>query len=430
MGYLVTAATVTMHAGISAAAAAATDTYRGALFRGYGLAALHVLVGCGCHPVLSPFAIIAILFASEASAPDWFLLVGLGYSAIELAVAVGAVLFGVRWVRQMRAKIQEPRKRPRRADAAPRFRPRRRAEAPVILDDAEVLLEAEPGEPAPAAKPLPVAAKARTPTVARPAPARPRRRPVFDDAPPRPRVFDDAPLLWKERYTTGTQRTADDDSIRGTMVAVGVGVGVVVLFFVLLSLMTVVILGNQTGRAVAERLLLTGGGGGLFAYLLVVGTTAAGSVVRERQRQTLESLFTLPVARRAILWPKWQVSASRGWWWGVPAAASLPLAFLVSDTPLAAVPAVLFLAAAVPFVASYGVWLSIRCKTMSRAVLWLLPAIGGLTLVPPVALLTAFDESEAAVVTGVVLAAAVVVSLGAWLFWCFSVAAFERDGRN
>jgi ABC-type transport system involved in multi-copper enzyme maturation permease subunit len=430
MGYLVTAATVAMHAAISAAAAAATDTYRGALFRGYGLAALHALVGCGCHPVLSPFAIIAILFASEANAPGWFLFVGLGYSAVELAVAVGAVLLGVRWVRQMRSKVRDPRDRPRRAEAPPRFRPRRRAEAPVALDDADVLLEPEPGEPAPAAKPLPVAAKARATAVARPAPARPRRRPLLDPAPDRPRVYENAPLLWKERYTTGTQRTADDDSIRGTLVAVGVGVGVVVLFFVLLSLMTVVILGNQTGRAVAERLLLTGGGGGLFAYLLVVGTTAAGSVVRERQRQTLESLFTLPVGRRAILWPKWQVSVSRGWWWGVPAAASLPLAFLVSDTPLVVVPAVLFLAAAVPFVASYGVWLSIRCKTMSRAVLWLLPAIGGLTLALPVALLTASDAREEAVATAAILWAAGGVAVGAWFFWYFGVAALERDGRN
>jgi ABC-type transport system involved in multi-copper enzyme maturation permease subunit len=69
VGYLITATTVTMLAAVSAAAACATDTFRGALFRGYGLAALHVLVGCGLHPILSPFGIIALLFGIEANAP-------------------------------------------------------------------------------------------------------------------------------------------------------------------------------------------------------------------------------------------------------------------------------------------------------------------------------------------------------------------------
>ena len=62
IGYVVTAATVVMHAALSAASAAAVDTYRGALFRGYGFVALHLIIG-GVHPALSPAAWIVVLLA-------------------------------------------------------------------------------------------------------------------------------------------------------------------------------------------------------------------------------------------------------------------------------------------------------------------------------------------------------------------------------
>ena len=69
MSYLITAATVTMLAAVSAAAACATDTYRGALFRGYGLTGLVMLVGGGLHPMLSPLAVIPLLGEIEADSP-------------------------------------------------------------------------------------------------------------------------------------------------------------------------------------------------------------------------------------------------------------------------------------------------------------------------------------------------------------------------
>ena len=103
-GYLITATTITMLAAISAASAVAVDTYRGALFRSYGLTALHVFVGCGLHPILSPFGIISLLWGMEANSPDWFYGVGFAYPTVQLLVALGAVMLGVRWVRKMRAK--------------------------------------------------------------------------------------------------------------------------------------------------------------------------------------------------------------------------------------------------------------------------------------------------------------------------------------
>jgi ABC-type Na+ efflux pump permease subunit len=152
-------------------------------------------------------------------------------------------------------------------------------------------------------------------------------------------------------------------------------------------------------------------------------------VVRERQRQTLESLLTIPVDRRAILWPKWLVSFSKGWWWGVPGTVSLPIAFLVSVVPAAALPTAAYVAAAIPFTVSLGLWLSVRCRTITRAVLWLLPAIGGLTLFP-VLVWAASDTPDMLPATVVVAVAAVAVGAAAWVFWRLSVAAFENEGRG
>ncbi len=457
MSYLITATTVTMLAAVSAAAAAAADSFRGALFRAYGLTALNVLVGCGLHPVLSPFGIVAVLFGVEAEAPEFFLFVGLGYAGAQIVIAAVSVWLGVRWVRHMRAKIGVPPRKPRyHPDGTPVYRPKKRAGNPpgvngqaagraepvVANGDAEVLLGAEDeaaadGEPARAAVPLPTARAVKVAPVAPAPPPRPKRRrrppPPPDPVTERPRVDGRDPFLWKERYTTGTKRTADDDSIRGVVIAVGVGVGVTVAFFVLISVMAILVSGfSRGGLEAAERLLMTGGAGGLFTYLLVVGSAAAGSVARERQRQTLESLLTIPVDRRAILRPKWLVSASRGWWWGAPAALALPLGFLVSGAPEAAVPAAGLAAASVPFVVGLGLWLSVRCRTVTRAVLWLLPAVGGLTLLP-VAVWLAFDPrqaDEAVAMTAALAAAAALVGGAAWAAWRLAVAAFEREGRG
>jgi ABC-type transport system involved in multi-copper enzyme maturation permease subunit len=452
VSYLITATTVTMLAAVSAAGACATDTFRGALFRGYGLAALHVLVGCGLHPVLSPLGIIGVvLFNIEADSPKGFWFVGLSYAGSQLVIAAGAVWLGVRWVRQMRAKILGPDGRPPRdprrlRDEPGVYRPRTRAidpdrlrrssPEPIILDGPadEVLLGAEHevernGEPVRVAAALPTARAVKV------APPRPRRRrpqyhPLPEDIANRPRVSDRDPFKWKEKYTTGTKRTADDDSIRGVLLAVGIGVGVTVGFFALIGLMALAVSGfSRNGTETAGWLMLISGVGTMLLYLLTVGSATAGSVVKERQRKTLESLLALPVDRRAILLPKWQVSMARGWWWGIPGQAALALAFLVSGAPASALPVVGYTAAAVPFTASLGLWLSVRCRTLTRAVLWLLLAIGGLVLVPVVGWKFATAEWHLEATAALALAA-VGVAGAAWLFWQLAVREFEREGRN
>ncbi len=418
MSYLVTATTVTVLAAVSAAGACATDTFRGALFRGYGLAALLVLFGCGTHPILSPFGIIGlVLFNVEADSPETFWVIGLAYAGGQLLVAAGAVWLGVRWVRQMRA---QPTRGPRRwRDRPGVYKPRVRAvdpdrveREPIILDDA--------GHDG---KPLPVA------RLVKQAPRRRRPLPLPEEVANRPRVSGRDPFLWKERYTTGTKQTADDDSIRGVLTAVGVGIGVTVAFFALIALLAVTLSGfSRDGMEKASGIMLLAGVGAFLMYLLTVGAAAAGSVVKERQRQTLESLLAIPVDRRAILGPKWRVSVGRGWWWGGPGLAVLPLAFLVSGAPAAALAAAAYVAAAVPFTASLGLWLSVRCRTLTRAVLWLLLAIGGL-LLAPVAGWTLVTDSGLVPAAALAVAAASVAG-AAWLFWQLAVREFEREGRT
>jgi hypothetical protein len=243
-------------------------------------------------------------------------------------------------------------------------------------------------------------------------------------------VFADDPFLWKEQFTTGVKQTADDDSIKGVMLAVGITVGVTVGFFALISVLAILASGGSgRGTEVAERLLMMGGTGGFFTYLLVVGAAAAGAVVKERQRQTLESLLTIPVDRRAILWPKWVVNVRKGWWWGLPASLTLPLGLLVSDAPSAGVAGLAFVAAGVPLAASYGLWLSVRCRTVTRAVLWFLPAAGLLTLVPVVVWSQVTPESGRWPVA-VFAALTAITAIGGWLFWQLAVTAFENEGRN
>jgi hypothetical protein len=380
---------------------------------------LLVLFGCGTHPILSPFGIIGlVLFNVEADSPETFWVIGLAYAGGQLLVAAGAVWLGVRWVRQMRAQpTRDPRRwRDRPGVYKPRVRaidPDRVEREPIILDDA-----GRDGKPLPVARLVKQAPRRR-----RPPP------PLPEEVANRPRVSGRDPFLWKERYTTGTKQTADDDSIRGVLTAVGVGIGVTVAFFALIALLAVTLSGfSRDGMEKASGIMLLAGVGAFLMYLLTVGAAAAGSVVKERQRQTLESLLAIPVDRRAILGPKWRVSVGRGWWWGGPGLAVLPLAFLVSGAPAAALAAAAYVAAAVPFTASLGLWLSVRCRTLTRAVLWLLLAIGGL-LLAPVAGWTLVTDSGL-IPAALLAVAAVAIAGAAWLFWQLAVREFEREGRS
>jgi hypothetical protein len=238
------------------------------------------------------------------------------------------------------------------------------------------------------------------------------------------------PFGWKERHVAGVKRDADDDSIRGLTLAVGAVVAMLVAGFAVIAvLMLLVGSGTRAATGMASGLLLVGGGAGLFMYLLAVGSAACGTVCRERQRLTLESLLTIPVDRTAILGPKLRASAAKGWWWGVPAAGCVALGLLTSSVPAVAVPGTLYLTAGVPAAAACGLWLSVRCRTITRAVLWFLPAAGMMAGFPAVLGLVAGPDMLFQAVIAMTAGTAA-VAVGGLALWRSACAEFEHEGRD
>jgi ABC-type transport system involved in multi-copper enzyme maturation permease subunit len=242
----------------------------------------------------------------------------------------------------------------------------------------------------------------------------------------RPRLGpNDNPFAWKERYTTGTVRTEDDEAMKGTLQLLGVIVLVIVLLFLFVA--TLAFLAEPTrSRDFIRFLLLLVGSIGLFSYLLQMGLSACGSISRERSRLTLESLLTIPVNRREILQPKWTAAVLRGWWWGGLASLMVVLAYLASDIPV-----LIFVVAAYTillpmFCTSYGMWLSIRTLSVNRAFMWYLPVVGSVVALP-VAVCHAGTHAYGGVLFGVMSAITLLLGLAAWLFWHRSSRAFEQE---
>ena len=430
MSYLLTACTVTMLAAVAAASAMVTDTFRGALFRAYGLTAIFVFAGCGLGPYFGIFGVLGVLFAAQDE-PAWFYGVGLGYPLLELLAAALAVGLGIYWTRRLRSRPGRPRR-----DRDERRRDRRGVGDEVLLVEPEVpeVMVLEFVEPSDGDLPVArrLAAAARPPAAPR---MRQRLRPPPVRTPPthaareHPRIGDGDPFAWKERYTTGTKFTSDDESIRGVLIAAAVAAGLLVGFFgFVVAVSLLVSKFGESARAFATGFFLLSGSGGFFVYLVVVGLAAAGSVVKERQRNTLESLLMVPVDRRRILGPKYRVALRRAVWWGVPAGLFLPVGFLFSRVPTAAAPILVMAAASVPMVVGYGMLLSVRCRTATKASMWLLPAIAFVTVFP-LALWVNLDEGEWVFWTAVACVPAALVAPLGWLFWHLAVREFERDGR-
>ena len=62
------------------------------------------------------------------------------------------------------------------------------------------------------------------------------------------------------------------------------------------------------------RLVMTGGVLLAGVYLFPAGIALASAVARERRRNTLESLLSLPLDRRFVLSTKVRTAIERGWW--------------------------------------------------------------------------------------------------------------------
>jgi hypothetical protein len=260
---------------------------------------------------------------------------------------------------------------------------------------------------------------------------RPPHRPAYEspEVANRPPVSSTDPFFWKERYTLGAKRTADEESIRGVVVVVGWIVVTIVAFVTFLVVL--IALANPTRSAadtVAEALILIGSAA-IFLHLLTLGSAACQTVLRERQRQTLDSLLTMPVPRRAVLWPKWRVSFGRGWWWGGPGIAAVVIGLLFSQVAAVAAPGAVYYPAVAAFAVSFGVWLSIRSRTTARAIMWFMSAAGVLLLLP-IAAWWWFNEDETVWAVGFVAAGAFAALAGAVVFWQRACIDFDAYGRE
>lgn len=482
--YVITATTVVFLAAISAASAASAETYRGALFRSYGLTAIVVITGCGMGPQAGPFGIIPVLWLLEPGSPGTFWTITIAYPITELVFSAVAVWLAIRSVRAMRARLvrrsakpppwiitryrKEDRDQERREEAerlkAEQLeveRIRRNAlanvstvDVPMVLLPDEVAMNEAPATTAPVAraKRIPVApvsarSKVRPRNEIIPKVLIPKEKEVKvpkkrknqrmdeyteEQTANRPRIQSTDPFYWKERFTTGSLKTEDDDAMRSMMYLLGGILGVVVLFILAIAMLTLIANSGAAGsgrpdnRGTIKWLLLTTGGTGLFCHLLQIGLAAGGAICRERQRLTLESLLTIPVSRSAILWPKWMVSMLRGWWWGGPSALVMLFAMLATDLPVLLAPGVVYFLAVLPFATSYGLWLSIRCRNVNRAILWYLPVAGALVLFPII--ITSWADVPlwllwSGLLSGVTLG----LILGAWGFWKHSEKLFDRE---
>lgn len=113
--------------------------------------------------------------------------------------------------------------------------------------------------------------------------------------------------------------------------------------------------------------------GGVFLIPLAAGL--AGAVARERQRQTLEVLLTLPAPRQAILRAKVRAVLERWWWLGPVTVLATGLSFGADGGWPLGLAAAGFSLAGAWLVVGWGAWLTIRCPTEVWAFRLLMPAV-------------------------------------------------------
>ncbi len=477
--YLVTATTVILVSAISAAAACQAQTYRGGLFRAYFLMAVVVLAGCGI-PFLNPFLVMSYIKNAEIEGKYVMHYWGFGYAAAQLVLTGCALLVAIRAIRNLRAKLVRStpkpppwvRERYRDDDREKAYQDRQesirqdrvakekaeRQRLYALMQQAVVLKADVEHQESTAVDGLPRRLKARRVTqVAMLLPALTKAEviddvPIGDEKPTKrdwgtegkksknkyrnpdlhaakavswkPKIELNDPFFWKEKYCSGQTQGEDDESIKGVTRLLA-GVSAVFVFLAVMFAILTFSTESQSGFETLRTILLLLGSAGFFAQLLQVGLSACGMICRERQHLTLESLLTIPEDRRAMLWPKWLVSATRGLWF-YPSAFVLILAFAMSKAPVGALPAIVYFAAAIPFCTSFGLWLSTRCQTINKAILWYLPTAGVITLVPLAIGSWIGATSWLWWCVALQLFAGLLV-FGTWWFWWRSAKAFEQE---
>jgi ABC-type transport system involved in multi-copper enzyme maturation permease subunit len=178
-----------------------------------------------------------------------------------------------------------------------------------------------------------------------------------------PPVGEDA-LLWKEFHAEQRSIPAE---LLGFLMAV---TGFVLLIQVIAMLATSASTGDDISEA-ANKLVYPWGMVLLFMLLFQVGLSAANRVSRERERQTLDGLLTLPVSAEAILFAKWLASIWSGHWLLGCLAAIWAVGVLTTGISLASLPLVIAASAVyITFIATLSLWFSTVNRTTLRSTLF------------------------------------------------------------
>lgn len=180
-------------------------------------------------------------------------------------------------------------------------------------------------------------------------------------------------LRWKERHFGPSILPNSESPAFALMIVLG-SIPVLVMLSVLTLLVAMVLIvwldsGQKADVAIAGGAVRLAVSTMLPLLLVAAGVAAALTISRERQRQTLDSLFALPVSRRAILEAKW-VAVVRQLFWpvGLILFGVLLAVFCRAMSVVALVTAPLVVGGWLIFTVVYGMWLSTRCLSAARAV--------------------------------------------------------------
>jgi ABC-type transport system involved in multi-copper enzyme maturation permease subunit len=383
-GFLISLFTMLGLAGFSLLMGVYRKSLKDALFWPYGVlivtTALGVLCSC-CFPwfsVISPFTALTWIFIMNANAGMFGGIWGLsGTEFTVVVVSIYCTIYGLVFlictffaVRGIRPTIYRSRIDP---DNLPR-RPTRTAERAKVVT-AEQVTSPEPKnvEACPYdLNPSPSPASRRPRTV--------RARRSFTV----PLLRDDDPFLWKERYFSGRLPMMESG------VAWGCAISVIVVFLSVLGISLVagvlvkVLEGQLPGEVVngCMRVFVVGTVIGLAP---VIGLRAAGSVAKERQQQTLLSLLGVPEARSRILFAKWLAPFLGVRYWLVAIGLSILFSLVTGGLhPLGVIAGTFYLLGFLPFANSFGLWLSVRCQSSTRASAIYIGTMLALLIGPPI----------------------------------------------
>jgi ABC-type transport system involved in multi-copper enzyme maturation permease subunit len=175
-----------------------------------------------------------------------------------------------------------------------------------------------------------------------------------------PAIRGDA-LIWKERYV--------GESIWSTVPVLTLPFLIcALLIYMSLCLRALAPVENRTAirdfHAQFESVMLADAG----LYILLVAFRATGCIVRERERQTLDSLLTLPLSPAELLNAKLKGILARYWIWLLPVALVwLELLIFAKGNWRGAIALVLAMTVHLYFFTTLGVFLSVMCRTRTAA---------------------------------------------------------------